>query len=167
MHKLLNIAEKILFFFLSVVLLFNSYLIVMKVIFNNELPKFFGMTQIVIISGSMEPAIKVGDMLVIREQKDYRVNDIVSYRSDSSLITHRVISVDGNSLLTKGDGNNVEDPPIILSQVEGKMLVRIPKLGYVTLFLKTQIGIMITVLAGFILISVFFIADRFKKSKHD
>ena len=167
MHKAGAIAQKILIVFLSVVLLLNLYLFAAQMIFKNQLPKLLGMAQIIVVSGSMEPAIQVGDMLVIREQDRYQHGDIITYRSGQNLITHRVISVDGTDLVTQGDANNVADEPITLSQVEGKMFLRIPGLGRAILLLKTPAGILVALISGFVLVAISIIADRKKKPEQD
>lgn len=167
MHKAGAIAQKILIVFLSVVLLLNLYLFAAQVIYKNQLPKLLGMAQIIVVSGSMEPAIQIGDLLVIKEKDRYEDGDIITYRSGQSLITHRVISVEGTGLVTQGDANNVADAPITLSQVEGKMLLRIPGLGRAILFLKTPIGILMALASGFVLIAISIIADRKKKPDQD
>ena len=167
MHKAGAIAQKILIFFLAAVLMINLYLFVAQMVFGKQLPKLFGMAQVIVVSGSMEPAIQVGDLLLIREQDRYEGGDIITYRSGQSLITHRLIAVDGTNLVTQGDANNVADEPITLSQVEGKMLLRIPALGRAILFLRTPTGILATLVSGLILIAFFIIAGRKKKPEQD
>ena len=167
MHTARAAARNILIIFLTAILLLNLYLVVVQVVLHNELPKLFGMTQIIVISGSMEPVVRVGDILLIREQSAYETGDVVTYRSGSSLITHRVIETDGTGLVTQGDANNAADAPIELSQVEGQMLLRIPKLGYAALMLRTPLGFLITIAGGLLLIIVPTLADRRRKSKQD
>ena len=108
----------------------------------------------------MQPTIEIGDFLVIREQAGYSENDIITYRSGNSLITHRIKEVAGERLITQGDNNNAADAPIALSQVEGKVILRIPKLGRAALFLKTPLGIVIAVFGGLLLIEVSYLAER-------
>jgi signal peptidase len=161
------VLEKILTAFLIVIFLISISLLLMQVLYKNRLPKVFGMAQIIVISGSMEPAINAGDFLIIREETQYTVNDIITYRDGNSLITHRVKSIDGTNLVTQGDANNVADSPVSLSQVEGKVFLRIPKLGSALLFLKTPPGILVLVLVCILLIEVPHIADRRRhKKKH-
>ena len=53
----------------------------------------FGWRQMVISSGSMEPAISVGDLILVRRQPAYRVGEVVTYRlPDGAYITHRIIA---------------------------------------------------------------------------
>lgn len=162
MIKLQSILKKTIFIFLVVVIFISLYLIAVQVISKEEVPKVFGFSKVVVVSGSMYPAIEVGDLLVIKEQAEYQVNDIVTYRSGSSLVTHRVETIEGKTLVTKGDANNVADEMIELSQVEGKMLLRIPQMGRFIMFLKTPLGIVLILLAGVLLFIIPLLAEKRK-----
>ena len=96
-------------------------------------------------SESMRPAINMGD-LIITGPLDGPINGevkpgmIVTYEYSRELITHRVQSIDGETLVTKGDA--VEDPdswPVTLSDVEGIYLFKIPYVGYVAHFVQKKI----------------------------
>lgn len=106
----------------------------------------------VIISGSMEPIIKVKDAVLVRrcEEDDIKVGDVVTYRSMDEafygiLITHRVVNIqyeNGQKIfITKGDNNDTVDrKPITFSQIQGKVAMRIPKIGYLKYFLTDYYG---------------------------
>jgi hypothetical protein len=68
------------------------------------------------------------------------VGDIIVYQKEDQLIIHRVVSMDGTTLVTQGDANNVADEPIDISSVKGKMVSRIPVLGGLIRDLKTPIA---------------------------
>ncbi len=114
----------------------------------------------VVISGSMEPVYYRGDIIVIRgvDPSDIQVEDIVVYKRpyQDIPIVHRVVDIieDNGNLyfLTKGDNNPFEDtyfengnklPGVPEHAVLGKSIMRIPKLGYVTIFFKRLIGVRI------------------------
>ena len=111
----------------------------------------------VIVSGSMEPIIKIKDAVIIRrtDPDKIKVGDVVTYRAtDESyygiLITHRVIDIkyeNGKKLyVTKGDHNLTEDrSPIEGGQIYGKVVMRIPKIGYIKYFLVSSYGWIIAV----------------------
>lgn len=161
------IFKKTIIAILAVVLLINLYLLLMQVISKDEIPKIFGFSQVLVLSGSMHPAIEAGDLLVIKEQLEYKVNDVITYRSGGSLITHRVKLVEGTSLLTQGDANNVADAMIKISQVEGKKVFRIPQLGRIALFLKTPQGLALIVFAGILLFIIPVLTDKRKRLGND
>lgn len=96
-----------------------------------------------ITSGSMWPSLKKGDLVLIKgiEDKDeIREGDIVVYRNPKGFTIHRVIKTEENTLITKGDANNVSDPAIKYEEVIGKTLyfnnkiLRIPLLGNISIF---------------------------------
>ena len=52
-----------------------------------------GTGALIVITGSMEPTINIKEMIIIKEQKDYKVLDIVTYKDEKgTLITHRIVS---------------------------------------------------------------------------
>ena len=112
----------------------------------------------VIVSGSMEPIIKIRDAVITRRVDnidDIAVGDVVTYRAmDESyygiLITHRVIDIQNNNgkvlFVTKGDHNETVDrSPIEFGQITGKVIMRVPKIGYVKYFLVSSYGWIIAI----------------------
>jgi len=164
-QKVWKMLKITLLIFLSTLLIINLYIITAHIAFKNNLPKVVGFAQVIIKSGSMEPAINVGDMLIIHQQEGYQANDIVTFRSQRSLVTHRIISLKGNEVLTQGDTNNVADEPIMLSQIEGKVLLRIPKVGDFILLLKTPFGILIMTLGVIFLVEFPYLINRIKNPR--
>lgn len=146
MKKIWKVLRIGLLLFLSAILIFNLYIITAQIVFNKDLPKVAGFAQIIVISGSMQPDIRVGDLLFIREQEKYEKNDIVTYRSNGRLITHRLIEIDNETALAKGDANNVTDDPVPIADIEGKVVLSIPDAGNYILFLKTPKGMSLAIL---------------------
>jgi len=109
---------------------------------------FFGWRNEVVISGSMEPAIRTGSVVVVQPTRpeDIRTGDIVMYSSldVTSLTTHRVVKIDndpGLRFVTKGDANNNPDiVPIQPDQIVGSVAITIPFLGYLAQFVRTPLG---------------------------
>jgi signal peptidase I len=94
---------------------------------------FGGSTAYVIVSGSsMQPGIDGGDLVLLRTAQDYRVGDVVGYRSPSlhTVVLHRIIDVDGGRFTFKGDSNSWIDPDRpSASDLLGRMWVRVPGVG--------------------------------------
>jgi signal peptidase I len=91
-----------------------------------------------ITSSSMWPALKQGDIVLIKgvsNKKEIALGDIVVYTNEKGFTIHRVIKLNDETLVTKGDANNVEDKPVAYDQLIGKAVkwrdkvVRIPYLG--------------------------------------
>ena len=106
-----------------------------------------GIGYATVVSGSMKPMLNEGDFLVYQRQPSdrYEVNDVIIYVKDGGtenekLISHRVISIDGETVIVKGDANEYADDPIIKDQIVGRMVFYVPKLGKAAEFLKTPVG---------------------------
>jgi len=134
--------------FLGLLLVANIYLISARLIFGESLPKVFGYAALAVVSGSMEPAIGIGDLLVIKEQQAYGVGDVVTYNSGRSVVTHRIVELDGANAVVKGDANNVADGSIPLDSIEGKVVFRVPKVGDLMVLARTPAGAILLVAAA-------------------
>ena len=142
---LINFLKYGLVGFLGLVILSNLYLGINKAVTHNPVPKFLGMTPLVVMSGSMEPAIMPGDVVVIREQapQKYKLGDIATYMVGTTTYTHRIVGEENGGFLLKGDNNNVADDIVAGEQFIGKVIFRIPKLGLAILFIKTPPGMVV------------------------
>lgn len=99
-------------------------------------------------SGSMTPAIKRGDAVVLRpvSMQNLAVGDVVSYRSpanQSVIITHRITRVESNwrLVVTKGDNANRADAPVPMAEIIGRVDTRIAYGGFVLDFLRSPAGL--------------------------
>lgn len=84
-----------------------------------------------VISGSMEPTIKQGSFVIIRNSTIYKTGDIITFNTTIGIITHRIVKIelehDNYRVFTKGDGNSELDPsPIKLTDILGKVVVIFP-----------------------------------------
>ncbi len=103
-----------------------------KTVMGEKMPMPFGYGISVVVSGSMEPALQINDGIIVKELKEtdrIATDDIIVFEADNMLIVHRVIAVNDNEIITKGDANNTEDSPIIREQIKGKVIYRFPGLG--------------------------------------
>ena len=107
------------------------FLLIYLIIF---IPKLFGYNPLVVISGSMEPTLKVGGLLYYEEIdiNDFKEKDILVYELKDHIISHRVVEHLDNGFITKGDANNSYDSSIVSdNQVLGRGTNwSIPFLGY-------------------------------------
>lgn len=158
---------KIVFHFLSTVLMYSVCLI-MIIIFLIFVANFIDKQQnlkagnakrdllsaYTIVSPSMVPTINVLDVVVIKrvdKPTDLKKGDIVTftstdYRYSGITITHRIVNVEKTSsgkylYTTKGDNNNTQDSArISFDEIYGKLLFRIPKIGYLQYWLSSILG---------------------------
>ncbi len=112
-------------------------------------PKLAGYKFMYVLTGSMSPSVKAGDMIVTRtvDVKDLKEGDIITFRTvDNTLITHRILRVnEDGSFITKGDSNNVEDIDLKAHRenIVGRYFFKIPKGGYIIKFIQSPIGLII------------------------
>ncbi len=143
---------------------------------NNKLPLF---DAYIIVSPSMVPTIKVNDAIIIKreEAENLKIGDIITFSSiDPSypglIITHRIIGRQTSSageyiFRTKGDNNSIADPSLVLSdKVFGKVILKIPKLGFIRSFITTTWGFIITIIVP-ILIIIVIDTIKLKKKKEE
>jgi signal peptidase len=115
---------------------------------------FFGWRTEVVISGSMEPVIQTGSIVIVRPivPDTIRKGDIIMFSSldRRSLTTHRVVNVEsepGLQFITRGDANKNSDiNPIVPDQIVGIVAFTIPYLGLLTQFIKTPFGFILFLL---------------------
>ncbi len=84
--------------------------------------EIFGYSVFTVATGSMEPTISQNDIVIVKKTNDIKVNDIVTYEKDGNYITHRVISMSDDTLVTKGDANNTNDISVPRSSLVGKVI---------------------------------------------
>ena len=74
-------------------------------------------------TGSMEAKIHVGDYILILKKSRYDIGDVITFASNNSYVTHRIVKIDGDKVTTKGDANNTEDETISSSSIVGKVIL--------------------------------------------
>lgn len=145
-------------------------LILLKVSYSKfiekEYPvKLFGLAFLIVTTGSMEPEIKAGELIVIKESNEYKENEIVTFTDqDDFLVTHRIVELKDNSMITKGDNNNLLDGETLLKNIKGKVIFHSKILGFFVLYLLKPL-LFIYIIFIFILniIKFFFTTEREEK----
>lgn len=162
--KIVKLCKTLIIALLAVALAANIINIVQVVLLGQELPMLFGVSRAIVVTGSMEPAILAGDMVIIHAQDDYEIGDIVIYKANS-YITHRIVERTENGYITKGDANNAVDGEIQNSQVAGKIVLVIPKAGTIASFLKSPFGMLILIVGLFFMIELPILAEAIRKRR--
>ena len=152
---LVNLAN--IFQWLATGLLIFSVILLVITAFN-PVKKF----QILrVMSGSMEPEIHTGSVVfsIKTDPKTLNVGDIINYSSkDPNVsVTHRLVEIATKNnqtvFRTKGDANQGSDAEEIYdSAIKGKVIFSIPYLGYISVWMKTPLGFILTVIIPAILI---------------
>lgn len=151
--KIMQVFINVLLVLVTLLILFLVYRIVSIKFFKKDVTLRYTFYEIA--TGSMEPTLNVKDFIIVKESDKYSVGDIITYKEDNSYITHRIIKINGDTLITKGDANNSEDKTISKSEVIGKVVKIIPKGGVIKEIILTP-KIIFTLLVTLVLINLCF-----------
>ena len=113
-----------------------------------------GIQLLTVRSGSMEPTIKTGSLILIKSANNYAIGDIVTYKSSTDpneKITHRIVDMSTDKGITQyrteGDANDVADSiSVRQDQIVGKELFTVPYIGYPIGYARTVPGLIIIVI---------------------
>jgi signal peptidase len=119
MRKTWKVIKTILFIIL-ILLLINC---IIQKIMGSHHPQILGYSFGIVMSESMEPNLPTGSFIIIKEQIKYQIDDFLTYNHDSGKsVTHRLVKIENDNLITKGDANKSSDPPISIDDVYGKVI---------------------------------------------
>lgn len=170
-----NMKFKILFGLFYYLLLAVLAAVILLFI-GSAFPLFGNYKVFTVLSGSMEPAVRTGSVILVSPAEDYRIGDIITFGKfgkSNVPVTHRIaeIEVDQGEILyiTKGDANAAPDArKVNRREVIGKTAVQIPYLGYLVNFIKKPAGFALIIIlpaAAIIIDEVKNILAELKKRK--
>ena len=151
--------------------IFTLFIIALVFVIIVSISPITGSYKIFVVkSGSMEPVIKTGSIVVVKPEESYKIGDIVTFKSEktgdkNSSITHRIINTETQitvktneegvrelikgeeKFITKGDANNAEDESRLRKDmIIGKVLFSIPYFGYAVAEARKPIGFIVLVI---------------------
>ena len=153
--RIIKLIKNIICWTLIAVLVFTLVVFFMSRI-NGSTPSVFGYSIFRVSSGSMEPELMVGDIILdktVDNPKDLKVGDVITFKSSDygdMLVTHKVIKApyeeNGKLMLqTKGIANEVEDKPICVDNVKGIMICKVDYLDTVYNVFLSPWGLLILI----------------------
>lgn len=148
----------------GIILGLNLYQLNANRLVGNQLPMPFGYGAAVVLSGSMEPEFSKGDLIFVKETLEYAENDIVVFQDGNTLVVHRIIEIDEDTITTKGDANNAADEPITQEMIKGEVIGCIPFVGEIVNLIKTPLGTLAVAAAAIALVEI---PRRREKQKDD
>ncbi|MGG5328972.1 signal peptidase I [Enterococcus sp. AZ163] len=153
MKTIVNGLKNLMIVFLLLILTFNLYSLYQSKSNDSRFPMILGYGYAVVASGSMEPTLSQGDLVIVHEEIDYEKDDIITFiqEGDNRTTTHRVIEREAKHFITQGDANNAEDQPIVDEQIFGKVVATLPLIGYIIQFVRTPAGLLISISLFFLL----------------
>lgn len=146
-------------------------LVVMVVMIPLTVPKLFGYEIYGILSNSMEPEIMTGSIVYVEhvDADDIQVNDVITYKmsSDSDVVaTHRVVSIEDDTFITKGDHNkSVDAQPVGFNRLLGRVVLSIPFFGSLSLFTQSSVGLACIIIGFSFAIFCWIFADYLKNKR--
>lgn len=171
-HKFWTVIGTVLCIVLIPILIINCTLIFKSYTNKDEVPSVGGVFPMIILTDSMNPEFKSGDLIICKNAKaeDVKKGDIICFfdptGNGTTTVTHRVTEVTTDesgdiAWVTKGDANNTEDE----ASVPAKNLVGIYEksfsgIGNVAIFMQTTQGLIICVICPIILLVVYDIIRR-------
>lgn len=148
-------------------------IIVKKNLYPDKVPDIMGIKPFIVLTGSMEPTIKAGDLVIVKEVElqELKQGDIIAFRhtKEDVVLIHRIVrkdTKDGKTILkTKGDNNKTEDEfSVEYKDVEGIYVIRFNQLGTIAMFIRSTQGLIISVLS---IITIFFLWQLIKSLKRE
>ena len=155
-----------IFAVISVVFGLTVYTVNVKRVTGKKLVMPFNRTIAVVITGSMEPTIGVNDLIVIEKTDDYQVNDIVVFQDGTLIVVHRIISIEGEEIITAGDNNDGSlDDPIRESDIYGEVVDIIPFVGLILKIIKSPIGVLVIISTAILLLVLSYKREKEESDK--
>ena len=146
----------------------DLYVVQSTVFLRDAMPMPFGYGASVVLSGSMEPALAAGDLIIVHEEDTYAVGDAIVFRDGAGFTVHRLKSIDGETFVTRGDANDTDDAPIRAADVKGKVIKRLKGAGNLVSAVRSPVGIVVTLgLAVLLFEAPYLLRDRKKRETLD
>ena len=117
-----NVIINLIIFMLVIIAILTIWASIQLNVQNKEYVNIFGYSIFSTETGSMSPTIKIGDIVIVKIGEQVQEEDIITYKKDNSFITHRIIEIDGESIIAKGDNNNTQDEAITQDAIIGKVV---------------------------------------------
>lgn len=123
MRRIVNVMLDIMLIVLIILFVFTFY----QRIIGVHHPMIGGYGGAIVLTGSMEPNLPTNSVIIINDTDDLKEGDIITYidKTDRS-ITHRIVEIGDEFIVTQGDANRISDPKITYDQVVGKVIYHFP-----------------------------------------
>jgi signal peptidase len=166
-NKVINILRIIKNVFFAVILTIFALVLVFTMIsrISGKAPSIMGYSVYRVTSGSMKPALQVGNVILSKScgKNELNIGDIVTYMGrsgdfDGKIVTHRIVKAPyyesgAYYIVTKGDNNPSNDSPVLLDDVLGKMQNKLSFISAIYDFFITPWGLIAIIL---LIIAAFF-----------
>jgi len=117
-----NIIINLIIFILGIIAIIAIWTSIQLNVQNKEYINLFGYSMFSTATGSMSPTMEIGDIVIVKIGEQAKEKDIITYKKDNEFITHRIMKIDGESIIAKGDNNNTQDEEITKDAIIGKVV---------------------------------------------
>lgn len=164
---------------LSIVLIVFEVLIIVFLVVSKvqgNPPTLFGHQMYFIRTGSMSPYLEPGDVIISKKYDGGELvvgndGDVVTYygnvNGNVEMITHRVIEIDGEKIVTKGDFNNTVDSPITKNDIEAVMVYKTVVIDKIYMIISSTWGFWLLIFTPIALLIVSEIVSLVKELKRE
>ena len=162
-RKIYNIVTKTIFVFVILIVGLLLYYAGKRLITKDKTASIFGYSFYHVSTNSMVPVINGGDFIVVKERKEYRVGMDITYQLDknSTPITHRIVEIDGNTIITEGVNNDGDrDDPFDVSCIVGEVVFVWRNYYDFINFVSSPTGIILIAVGVFGIIEVISLIDK-------
>lgn len=158
-----NIIINLIIIILGIIAIIAIWTTIQLNVQGKEYVDIFGYSIFSTKTASMSPTIEIGDIVIVKLGEQGKKRDIITYKSENAFITHRIIEIDGENIIAKGDNNNTQDNPIKKDAIIGRVDFIINNVEiWKNVF--SDVSVIIPVVITVIL---FVILVAYKEKKHD
>ena len=161
--KVVHLAGRIVNALLIVLCVLLCLLVIVNVAVqkhgSGKLPMFLGWGHALVQTGSMEPEIHAGALILVHRQDSYAVGDIVCYQDNrGNVVTHRLVALADGFMEAQGDANNTADELVPTDRIYGRVVVSSLAAGRTVIWIKSNITSVL--LAAVILITGIYVGKK-------
>lgn len=150
--KIFKIIKRINFLYFMLMFIFMCLKVGMANV-NGTVPYFYGYSTVEVVSESMIPTYEIKDKLLIEKVKNnekLNIGDVYIYKLNDIYVVHRLVDIEGDFLIFKGDNNEACDSPVLKENLEAHVVKKADGIPFYTLIIIVYLGF--TAVAGFLLI---------------
>ncbi len=170
--KILKVASYCMF---GLIICLSLFVVTLR--FLGESPSIFGYSFYYVLTGSMEPEIMSGEIILCEsaDPQELKVGDVITYIGEKGdlkgkIITHKIVEINGDSFITQGVANDIPDPSIRPSQILSRYVTTIPLAGKIFSVINSKFGFifLIVIPLGLLIVNeISVIVKAFKEDKEE
>lgn len=171
-NKIFHFIFKIIeFLFFACIILYLVFIMLQRFSNNSSIA---GFRMFTVATKSMTPIYNVGDVLLVKEQSlsNLKVGDDITYLGEKDdfkdkIVTHRIIEINDDEIITQGVASSLADPKINYDQVFGKVIHKVYSISFISKVIRNQYGFYFLVFAPLVIIVFLEVVEIISEGKKD